>query len=87
MNTNDICGLAIILVVLLCGLIGLDRISRPTTLTQEEYEERLRRSSGLARGAMNALMYPLQELWHPKAVEAIHVIKDMRQGYYDSQQE
>ena len=36
---------------------------------------------------MNAMLYPFQEWWNPKAVEAIHVIKDMRQGYYNAQQD
>jgi len=82
MDPNDIIGLLVIISVGLVLLYGLYRITRPTILTQEEYEKRLRKSSGIARGTMNALMYPLQELWHPKAVEATHVQKDLRQGYY-----
>ena len=84
MDPNDIIGLLLIIIVGLALLYGLHRITRPTILTQEEYEKRLRKSSGIARGAMNALMYPLEELLHPKAVEAIHVQKDLRQGYYDA---
>lgn len=87
MNTNDVCGLFIILVVLLCGLAGLDRISRPTNLTKEEYETRLRRSSGIASSAMNAGMYALQGLLHPQAAEAAAVQQDMREGHYDIKQE
>ena len=87
MDANDIIGLSVIISVGLALLYGLYRITRPTVLTQEEYEKRLRKSSGIDRGTMNALMYPLQELWHPKAVEAIHVQKDLRQGYYHAHQE
>jgi hypothetical protein len=86
MNSNDIFGLSIIFLVLLSGLYGLHRISRPIPCTKEEYEKRLSKGSGIARGAMNALMYPFEELLHPKVVESIHVIKDMKAGYYDVQQ-
>jgi hypothetical protein len=87
MNSNDIIGLSVILLILLSGLYGLHRISRPIPYTKEEYEKRLSKGSGIARGAMNAMMYPFEELLHPKIVEAIHVMKDMKAGYYDVQQE
>jgi hypothetical protein len=79
--------LSILLCVALCGVYGLHRVTMPVSYTKEEYEKRLKKGSGIAAGAMNALMYPLQQLLHPKAVEAVHVIKNVRQGYYDSQQE
>jgi hypothetical protein len=82
MNSNDIVGASIILLVILSGLYGLYRISRPIPYTKEEYEKRLSKGSGIARGAMNAMMYPFEELLHPKIVEAIHVMKDMKAGYY-----
>ena len=87
MHSGDVIGLSVLIVLALCGVFGLYRITKPVSYTKEEYEKRLKKSSGIAAGTMNALMYPLQELWHPKAVAAIHVIKDLRQGYYDSQQE
>src|SRR5215210_7602862 len=87
MNFNDIIGLSIILLVVLGGCYGLHRITKPVAYTKEEYEKRLKKSSGIAGSAMNAMLYPFQEWWNPKAVEAIHVIKDMRQGYYDAQQD
>src|SRR5215210_230163 len=87
MNFNDIIGLSIILLVVLGGCYGLHRITKPVAYTKEEYEKRLKKSSGIAAGTMNAMLYPFQEWWNPKAVEAIHVIKDMRQGYYDAQQD
>ncbi|MEK6279474.1 MAG: hypothetical protein AABN95_03895 [Acidobacteriota bacterium] len=85
MNSGDLIGSSILLGIALCGVYGLYRITKPVSYTKEEYEKRLKKGSGIAAGTMNALMYPLQELWHPKAVAAIHVIKDLRQGYYDSQ--
>jgi hypothetical protein len=86
MNSGDIVGFSIILLVLLSGLYGLYRISRPIPYTKEEYEKRLNKGSGIARGAMNAMLYPFEELLHPKIVESIHVMKDMKAGYYNEQQ-
>ena len=87
MNSGDVIGLSVLSLLAVCLVYGLYRITKPVSYSKEEYEKRLKQSSGIAAGVMNAVMYPLQELWHPKAVEAIHVIKDMRQGYYDSLQE
>jgi regulatory protein YycH of two-component signal transduction system YycFG len=87
MNSGDVIGLSVLVVLALCLVYGLYRITKPVSYSKEEYEKRLKQSTGIAAGVMNAVMYPLQELWHPKAVQAIHVIKDMRQGYYDSLQE
>lgn len=87
MNSGDAIGLSVLIGIVLWGVYGLYRITMPVAYTKEEYEKRLKKSSGIAAGVMNASLYSLQELWHPKAVAAIHVIKDMQQGYYDSQQE
>lgn len=86
MTAYDLVGLSTLLFVVLCGLYGLYRITKPVPYTKEEYEKRLKKSSGIAGSALNAMMYPLQELLNPKAVEAVHVKKDMKAGYYDVQQ-
>lgn len=87
MSDTDLIRLSIGLLILLWAVYGLNRITRPSTLTQEEYEERLRKGSGIARGAMNAGFYAIQQWMHPKAAEAVAVQKDMREGHYESQQE
>jgi len=87
MKLHDLIGLAVIAFILLACLYGLYRISKPVFYTKEEYEERMKKGSGIARGAMNALMYPFEELIHPKAVEAVRVKRDMKAGYYNAQQE
>jgi hypothetical protein len=84
---SDICGLVILLVPVLLAIYGINRISKPDVLTKDEYERRLKASSGIAGGAMKSMMYPFQELLNPEAVEAIHVIKDMTEGHYDVRQE
>ncbi|HWS98723.1 MAG TPA: hypothetical protein VN256_00530 [Pyrinomonadaceae bacterium] len=86
MNGNDLLWLCLAALALLCGAYGLHRISRQSELTEAEYEERLRKGSGIARGAMNSGFYAIQQWLHPKAAEAVAVQKDLREGYYDSQQ-
>ena len=86
MNSNDLVWLLVALLILLWGIYGLSRVSRPPALTQEEYEESLRKGSGIARGAMNAGFYAIQQWLHPKAADAVAIQKDLREGYYDSQQ-
>jgi hypothetical protein len=86
MNSNDLIWLCAAALVLLWGVYGLHRISRPSELTQEEYEERLRKGSGIARGAMNGGFYAIQQWLHPKAAAAVAIQKDLREGYYDNQQ-
>ena len=55
MNLSDLTGLAVIAFILFAGLYALYRISKPVSYTKEEYEERMKKGSGIARGAMNAL--------------------------------
>lgn len=87
MNVRDIVGLSIFVLVILCAIYGLYRLSKPVDFSKEAYERRLKKGSGIARGTMNAMMYAMEELIHPKAVEAIHVQQDLKAGYYDVKQE
>ena len=82
MNSNDVIGVAFVLVVLLALVFGLKSMIRPKNMTQEEYERRLSESSGVAGSVMNSL----QEAIHPRAAEAVAVQQDMRAGYYNDQE-
>ena len=82
MNSNDVIGIAFVLVVLLAIVLGLKSMIRPNNMTQEEYERRLSESSGMASSVMNSL----QEAIHPRAAESVAVQKDMRAGYYNDQE-
>jgi hypothetical protein len=85
---NDWIGLGIIISVLLGGILGLGRVSQPPApLTQDEFERRVKESRGWMSTGVNAAMHGIQELLHPEAVKAIAVQKDLRQGFYDDQQE
>jgi hypothetical protein len=84
---NDWIGLGIIVSVLLCGILGLGRLSTPPPpLTQDEFERRVKESRGWMSTGASAAMHGIQELLHPEAVKAIAVQKDLRQGFYDDQQ-
>ena len=85
---NDWIGLGIIVLVLLGAVLGLGRVSAPRPpLTQDEFERRVKESRGWMSTGVNAAMHGIQELIHPEAVKAISVQKDLRQGFYDDQQE
>ncbi|HVG38340.1 MAG TPA: hypothetical protein VM870_03570 [Pyrinomonadaceae bacterium] len=83
MSWNDVIGVALIILVLLAGGFGLSQLTKPRHLTEEEYERRVRESSGIAGGVMNAL----GEAFNPKATEAAAVQQDMRAGHYNRREE
>ncbi|MBD0372300.1 MAG: hypothetical protein ICV60_15765 [Pyrinomonadaceae bacterium] len=81
---NDWIGLGIILVIVVGGLYALMRANEPRKpLTEEEFQKRVHESTGLAGAGLSAL----QQVLDPSAKKARAVIEDMRQGYYDGEQE
>ncbi len=82
MDSNDVIGITFVLVVILAVTFGLKSMARPSNMTSEEYERRVREGSGVAGSAMNAL----HEAFHPRAAESVAVQKDMRAGYYNDQE-
>jgi len=75
-------GLIVIAVVILCGLFGLSRISKPYDLTPEQFEERAKEGPGwLTAGLMG-----LQKILEPAAQKAEVVQQDLKQGRYDGEQ-
>ncbi len=85
---GDWIGLGIILLVLGGGLWGLSYLGTPPKpLTPEEFERRVKQSQGWMTAGVAGGMHALQKLINPKAAEAVEVQKDLRQGYYDDQQE
>jgi len=85
---TDWIGLAIIVLILVGGLCGMARLGTPPKpLTPAEFEERVRQSQGTMSAGVAGMMYALQKLMHPKAAEAVEVMKDLRAGYYDDSEE
>jgi hypothetical protein len=80
---NDWIGLGIIAFLILCGLFGLSRLSKPYDVSVDEFERRAKEGPGL----LSAGLVGLQKALDPSKEKAVEVIEDMRQGYLDGEQE
>lgn len=80
---NDIIGLGIVALVLVCALFGLAQLTRPYDVTAEEFEKRAHEAPSL----LSAGVTWLQKLLDPAAGKAMEVQEDFKQGYYNGEQE
>jgi hypothetical protein len=80
---NDLIGLGIIGAVVLGGLYGLLRLSKPYDATPEEFEKRAQEGPGL----ISAGMIGLQKMLEPGAKKAIEAQEDIRRGRYNKEDE
>src|SRR5215204_4572668 len=80
---NDWIGLGIIAIVVLCGLFGLSRLSKPYDVSTEEFERRAQEGPGL----LGAGLVGIQKALDPAMQKAVEVQEDLRQGRYDGEQE
>src|SRR6185503_10599066 len=80
---NDLVGLGIIAFVILCGLFGLLRLSKPYDVSVEEFERRAQEGPGL----LGAGLVGIQKALDPAMQKAVEVQEDLRQGRYDGEQE
>lgn len=80
---NDLVGLGIIALVILCGLFGLSRLSKPYDVSTEEFERRAQEGPGL----LGAGLVGIQKALDPAMQKAVEVQEDLRQGRYDGEQE
>ena len=80
---NDWIGLGIIVLIVAGGFYALMRANEPHPLTEEEFQKRAHESRGLAGAGFSAL----QQMLDPATERAEAVVQDMRQGYYDGEQE
>ena len=85
---GDWIGLGLIVLILVGGIFGLAHLGTPPkSITPEEFERRVQQGHGTMSAGVSGMMYALQKLMQPKAAEAVEVMKDMRAGYYDDQEE
>ena len=82
MNFNDWIGLGIIAFLILCGLFGLSRLSKPYDVSVEEFERRAQEGPGL----LSAGLVGLQKALDPSKEKAVEVIQDLKEGRYDGEQ-
>ena len=80
---NEWIGLAIIGFVILCGLFGLSRLSKPYDVSTEEFERRAQEGPGL----LGAGLIGIQAALDPSKQKAVEVVEDLKQGRYDGEQE
>jgi len=80
---NDWIGLGIIVFLVLCGLFGLSRLSKPYDVSAEEFERRAEEGPGL----LGASLVGLQKALDPGMQRAVEVQEDLRDGRYDGEQE
>ena len=79
---SDWIGLAIIGFIVLCGLFGLSRLSKPYDVTTEEFERRAQEGPGL----LGASLIGLQSALDPAKEKSVEVLEDLKQGRYDGEQ-
>ena len=80
---KDWIGLAVIVFIVLCGLFGLWRLSKPYDVSTEEFERRAQEGPGL----LGASLTGLQSALDPSKQKAVEVQEDLKQGRYDGEQE
>jgi hypothetical protein len=79
---NDWVGLAVIAFLVLCGLFGLSRLSKPYDITTEEFERRAQEGPGL----LGAGLVGIQKALDPAMQKAVEAQEDLKQGRYDGEQ-
>ena len=79
---SDWIGLAVIAFIVLCGLFGLSRLSKPYNVSVEEFEKRAQDGPGL----LSASLVGLQKALDPSKGRAVEVLEDLKQGRYDGEQ-
>lgn len=79
---SDWIGLVIIGSLVLCGLFGLSRLSKPYEISTEEFEKRAQEGPGL----IGAGLIGIQKALDPAVEKAAAVQEDLKQGRYDGEQ-
>ena len=80
---GDIVGLVFIGFLLLAAVLFLLYLSRPYDISNEEFEKRAYEAPSLISAGMSGL----QKFLDPAAGKAMEVIEDLKQGYYNGEQE
>jgi|ERR687896_574004 hypothetical protein len=79
---GDWIGLAVIGLLILCGLFGLWYIARPYEVSVDEFEKRAAEAPSL----LSAGFAGLQKILDPAAKKAIEAQEDFKQGRFDAEQ-
>ena len=79
---NDWIGLGVLVFLVLCGLFGLSRLSKPYDITTEEFERRAQEGPGL----LGAGLVGIQKALDPAMQKAVEAQEDFKRGRYDGEQ-
>jgi hypothetical protein len=82
---NDITGIVFIGLLVLAAILFLLYLSRPYEVSAEEFEKRAHEAPSLISAGMSGLQKFLN--LNPAAGKAMEVIEDLKQGYYNGEQE
>lgn len=80
---GDIIGIGFIAVLVLAAILGLLHLSKPYEVSNEEFDKRAHEAPSL----MSAGLSGLQKVLDPAAGKAMEVQEDLKQGYYNGEQE
>jgi hypothetical protein len=80
---NNWIGLGIIVLLILCGVFGLWRLSKPYDVSTEEFERRAKEGPGL----LGAGLVGLQKALDPAMQKAVEAQEDFRRGRYNKEDE
>ena len=80
---SDWIGLAVIIFLIACGLVGLSLLGKPYKVSAEEFERRAKEGPGL----LSAGLIGLQQILDPAAKKAAEVQEDLKQGRYNKEDE
>jgi len=79
---SDWIGLGVIALLVLLGLFGISRLSKPYDVTTEEFERRAQEGPGL----LGAGLVGIQKALDPAMEKAVEVQEDFKAGRYDGEQ-
>jgi hypothetical protein len=80
---SDWIGLAVIVILVVCGLFGLSQLGKPYNVSTEEFEKRAKEGPGL----IGAGLVGLQKALDPAMEKAVEAQEDLRRGRYNKEDE
>jgi hypothetical protein len=80
---GDLIGIGFIALLVLAAVIGLLKLSQPYDVSTEEFEKRAHEAPSLISAGMSGL----QKMLDPAAGKSMEVLEDLKQGYYNGEQE
>ena len=79
---SDLIGLGFLVLLVLGAWLGLQGLSKPRKLTEQEFEQRV--SEG--RSLVNAGMMELDKFLNPQAAKSVEVIEELKGGKFNKKQ-